>query len=94
MDPLPFAGPAEEALLRVRKAVEKLPRTTLVRAEPGYLHFEVRSLVFRFVDDLEFLVDQEQQVIHFRSASRAGYSDMGVNRRRMERIAKLFNESG
>ena len=59
-------------------------------AEGNYLHAEARSFLFRFVDDVEFLVDPQQKLIHFRSASRVGYSDLGVNRARMEQFRKLF----
>jgi uncharacterized protein (DUF1499 family) len=45
----------------------------------------------KFVDDLEIRIDSTQKVIHIRSASRVGYSDMGVNRKRTELLKKLFN---
>jgi uncharacterized protein (DUF1499 family) len=51
-----------------------------------YLRAEATSRVFRFVDDVEFQIRPEQKVIHVRSASRVGYWDLGVNRRRAERI--------
>jgi len=51
---------------------------------------EFRSNVFRFVDDVEFLFDREKKLIHVRSASRVGYSDLGVNRKRVEKIRSLF----
>ena len=66
----------------------EFPRARLVSESPGYLHFEFTSLIFRFVDDVEFLVDDENNQVHFRSASRVGYSDMGANRRRMEKISQ------
>ncbi|MBY9017031.1 MAG: DUF1499 domain-containing protein, partial [Candidatus Lokiarchaeota archaeon] len=31
-----------------------------------------------------------EKIIHFRSRARMGYSDMGVNRKRMEKITHLF----
>ena len=43
-----------------------------------------------FGDDVEFFFDEADSVIHFRSASRLGYSDLGVNRRRMEGIRTAF----
>ena len=54
-----------------------------------FLHIEFTSKIFRFIDDVEFYFD-EPRVIHFRSASRIGHSDMGVNRDRMEEIERLF----
>ena len=78
---------AKEALKTV---VLSLPRTKLVEEDESHLHFEFTSLVLRFVDDVEFLFDDETKTIHFRSASRIGHSDFGVNRRRMEEIRKLI----
>jgi len=52
----------------------------------SYLHATFSSPVFRYVDDVELRLDQEQGLIHIRSASRVGRSDFGVNRSRVERI--------
>lgn len=81
---------AKEAL---RTAVLSLARTRLVEEDETYMHFEFTSLLLRFVDDVEFLFDEEAQTVHFRSASRVGYSDFGVNRRRMEEIRTLVEGS-
>jgi uncharacterized protein (DUF1499 family) len=67
-----------------------IPRLSITVEQGNYLRAEVRSRVFRFVDDIEFLLDTEQQLIHVRSASRSGHSDFGVNRRRVEQIHKAF----
>jgi uncharacterized protein (DUF1499 family) len=64
----------------------------VITATQTYLHAEFRSAVFRFVDDLEFLADESAGVIHVRSASRVGTSDLGVNRRRVETIRARWNE--
>ena len=92
MEPIPFTGPPEEAMQRINDLVADMPRTKIVTVEDSYLHAEFRSALFRFVDDVEFLFDPEEQVIHFRSASRVGHSDFGVNRRRMEQIREAFSE--
>ena len=75
----------------LKEVVRSLPRTKLVEEEESYLHYEFASLLLRFVDDVEFLFDDETKTIHFRSASRTGYSDLGVNRKRMEAIRLLLN---
>jgi uncharacterized protein (DUF1499 family) len=90
MEPIPFSGPPGEARQRLQTLIRQMPRTRIVTSEDQYLHAEFRSALFRFVDDVEFLIDPEAQVIHFRSASRVGYSDLGVNRRRMERIRQEY----
>src|SRR5262249_27541182 len=83
IEPLRFERDPDVAWKRVREIVAAWPRTRVVTAADGYLHAECTSLVFRFVDDLECLLDRDANVIHVRSASRAGHSDLGVNRRRV-----------
>ena len=90
--PLEFTVQPDEALKRLKQALLYEPRTTIVTEEGGYLHAEARSFLFRFIDDVEFMLDVDNQVIHVRSASRSGYSDFGVNRRRVERLRKRFVE--
>ena len=92
MQPVSFAGSADEAMQRIKAVVATMPRTKIVTAGDNYLHVEFRSALFRFVDDVEFLIDPDEQLVHFRSASRVGYSDIGANRRRMEQIRKAVSE--
>ena len=65
-------------------------RTTVVTVQENYIHAEFTSRLFRFVDDVEFCFDDDHKTIHLRSASRTGYSDLGVNRKRIERIRQRF----
>jgi uncharacterized protein (DUF1499 family) len=92
IEPLRFTGEATLAWNRLKSAFNTESRLSIVEDTGGYLHAEVRSMVFRFVDDVEFVLDPEAGVIQVRSASRTGYSDFGVNRRRVERIRKAFSE--
>lgn len=62
----------------------------LKRREGNYLAFTFTSRIFRFVDDFEIRLDSERNLLHIRSASRVGYSDFGVNRRRVERFREVF----
>ena len=50
------------------------------------------SSVFGFVDDVEFYFDDCKKTIHVKSASRTGFYDLGVNRRRVEKIRKRFDQ--
>ncbi|MHB8138104.1 MAG: DUF1499 domain-containing protein [Smithellaceae bacterium] len=90
--PLTYTGSREEASARLKKVLIAMKRTTIVAEKEDYLHAEARSLIFRFVDDVEFYFPAAEKVIHVRSASRVGYSDMGVNRKRVEEIRELFNK--
>ena len=58
--------------------------------EPGYVWVEFRTPGFGFIDDVEFRLAGEERLIHFRSASRIGRSDFGVNRKRLQRIGDAF----
>lgn len=68
-------------------------RTQIVEEKPGYLHAVFTSLIFRFRDDVEILVDDSAKVLQIRSASRVGHSDLGVNRKRVERLRDRFSAS-
>jgi uncharacterized protein (DUF1499 family) len=88
--PLRYQKTRAEAKEALKAIIRTLPRTKLVEEDDTYLHYEFTSLLLRFVDDVEFLFDDEAKTIHFRSASRTGYGDLGVNRRRMEEIRTLI----
>lgn len=90
IEPLRYAGTQAQARERLLEVIGKMERATLVTSEAGYLHVEFRSAFFRFVDDVEFLFDDNAKLIHFRSASRSGSYDFKVNRNRMEDIRKRF----
>ena len=86
--PLAFSGDPDTAFARLKQILGQRKDTTVVEEKAGYLRVELRTLLF--VDDGEFLLDREKQVIHIRSASRLGYSDLGKNRSRMEGICRQF----
>jgi uncharacterized protein (DUF1499 family) len=90
---VPFSDDAASAQRRARAALAAESRTTITVDEPGHLHAECRSLVFRFVDDVDIVVDASARVFRFRSASRVGESDLGVNRRRVERLASRLRQT-
>ncbi|MET0396522.1 MAG: DUF1499 domain-containing protein [Longimicrobiaceae bacterium] len=90
MPALPFADAPAAAQARARAALLAEPRTRIVAEAPGYLRAEARSRLIRFVDDVEVVVDGGARVVRFRSASRVGRSDLGVNRARMARFAERF----
>lgn len=90
--PFRYRKSRAEAKEALKNIVQTLPRTKLVEEDESYLHYEFTSLLLRFVDDVEFLFDDETKTIHFRSASRTGYGDLGVNRKRMEEIRSLVSD--
>ena len=91
--PIPYEGTVEEAKARLRQTLLSIPRVLIVHEESSYIHAECTSWLFRFTDDVEFVFDDTQKVIQVRSASRIGYSDLGVNRKRVETIRRLFSQT-
>lgn len=90
--PYTYEGERKDALVRLKKVVASSERTSIVAETDNYLHIECKSAMMGFVDDLEFYFPDEK-VIHVRSASRLGYSDLGVNRDRIEQFRKLFEQN-
>ncbi len=94
VDPFELAVPAAEAWPRIEEAVAGMRRTMVVARSDDYLHAECRSAMFRFVDDLELDLRADAGIVAVRSASRVGRSDLGVNRRRVERLRAVLRTRG
>ena len=93
MEPIPFEGAVELALQRLVDVVEAMG-AKVKRREGNHLHAEFTTSFFRFVDDVDFVVDTNAGEIHFRSASRLGHWDLGTNRRRMKEVRRRFLGEG
>ncbi|RDE23087.1 DUF1499 domain-containing protein [Motiliproteus coralliicola] len=76
---------AEQALAKLAQQLERLGGKAL-KQQPDYRGFEFHSRWYGFVDDVELRLDPDRRLIHIRSASRVGYSDLGANRRRVEAL--------
>ncbi|MEO8033783.1 MAG: DUF1499 domain-containing protein [Acidobacteriota bacterium] len=88
--PIRFTTTSKEAHARLLGILRAMLRTTIVASDDHVIRAEFRTAFFRFVDDGVFVIDDAAKTIHFRSASRAGYSDFGVNRKRMEGVRTAF----
>lgn len=89
IDPFPTVGSPAETWTRLERAVRSFPRTLIVVREERYLKAEFRTRL-GFVDDVEFQLNPDLGLVQVRSASRTGYWDLGVNRRRVEAIRKAY----
>ena len=90
---LQFTGSSEEAKTRILKIIDEMKRTKIVTSDDKYIHAEFTSMIFRFVDDIEFSFPETEKnitTIQVRSASRTGRSDFGINRKRVEEFRKLL----
>lgn len=87
---LPMKGDAAATMVRLQTVVAAMPGAQIIKAEPTYLYAQFTSRLMKFVDDVEFSVDEPAQQIAVRSASRLGEGDLNANRDRVEAIrAKL-----
>jgi uncharacterized protein (DUF1499 family) len=81
-----FTGKLSEAKEKLKAVILNQPRAVIITEKDNYIHAEFTSKIMRYVDDVEFYLDSKTNTLHFRSASRLGRSDFGVNRARIEKI--------
>ncbi len=96
IEPIHFTGTPKEVQGRLLKTLKAWERTKTTVVQEDYIRVEFTSLIFRFVDDVEFYfptAENEKTIIHIRSASRIGYSDFGANRKRIEQIRKKLRDT-
>jgi uncharacterized protein (DUF1499 family) len=90
VEPLRYGSSPTEAIAQLRQIIESMERTQVITAANDYLYAEFTTALMGYVDDVEFYLDAAAGVIHVRSASRLGQSDLGVNRKRIEAIRSQF----
>lgn len=90
LEPIKYDTSIGQAKEKILSILNSLKRTIIVSETENYIHAEVRTATFKFVDDVEFIFDDSEKLIHYRSAARKGMSDMGVNKKRMKKIRNLF----
>ncbi len=84
--PFKIKGNTTEAWKALKGVLNEHSRITITRETPTNIHAEATSLIFQFVDDIDFILDTENKTIHIRSASRVGHSEFGVNHKRIEAL--------
>lgn len=85
---LPLPKEDDQPLIAIELFFIKNYDAEVILLTPKYLHLVVKTPTLRFRDDVEFLVHDNH--IDFRSASRVGYSDLGMNKKRIEHLRKEF----
>lgn len=93
IEPLTFSATPEQAwtgnMAPFKEVLLALPRSTLLHEEGNKLVVSYESRIFGFEDQLAIEV-RVDGTVHVRSASRVGYSDLGVNRERVESLREQF----
>jgi uncharacterized protein (DUF1499 family) len=92
--PLAYKGTAAAALQALAEIVRATPRTRIVSQTNDYLYAEYETALMGYVDDVEFWLPPGEKIVHVRSASRLGHSDLGVNRKRVEDVRARLAASG
>lgn len=92
IETLTYTSTPAEAMADVKTVIQAMKKTKIITESKNYLYAEFTSAIMGFVDDVEFSLDETAKVIHVRSASRLGQSDLGVNRKRIETIRTNLKE--
>ena len=95
IEPIIISATSDQAKQYILTALKGMKQAQVIAVERNYIRAEFFSKVFRFIDDVEFYFpdsDSKNLLIHVRSASRIGYSDLGVNRKRIENIRYKIEE--
>lgn len=90
VDSLPFNENLTQSKNSLKLVLAGFENLDIIDERKNYLHAVSTSKTMRFHDDIEFFFDERSKVVHFRSASRVGFSDMNVNRKRYERLRKEY----
>ncbi|TDT72601.1 uncharacterized protein (DUF1499 family) [Hypnocyclicus thermotrophus] len=90
VEPLKFIENKEKSYVKILEVLNSYENAKIERKDKNYIHVVFKTSGLKFKDDVEFYFDENEKVIHFKSASRVGYSDMGKNRERYEEIKKRY----
>lgn len=89
-EPLTYQHSLSQAKAAIKTIMQDKKDIQLVKEAETTLHYEYHTKFGGFIDDVLFYFDNQRKEIHFRSASRKGYHDMGANKRRMKKIVKVW----
>lgn len=86
VEPLPFVGDFETSKKQLLDAMKSYGEMEIITDEGSYVHVVFTTGKMKYHDDVELLFDLTLEKINYRSASRVGYSDMGLNKERYSAI--------
>ena len=91
--PLKATGDGSAEMAKIAETLKSMPRTVIIKQEPGYIYAQNTTALLKFTDDIEFSLDAGKGIIDVRSASRIGRKDFGVNRGRVESIRRAIGQA-
>lgn len=90
IEALEFKGNLVDSKSQVIKAIESYGNAKIIKNETNYIYVVFTNGIIKYHDDVEFYFDESKKLIQIRSASRIGYSDMGLNRERYNKLRELY----
>lgn len=87
IEPISSLNP-KKTLAKIKTELKLMDNVQIKESTEKYIHAVFTSSFFKFKDDVEFMIQDKN--IQIKSASRVGYSDMGVNRKRLEKIKEIL----
>lgn len=90
VDPLDFKGNLEDSKKIITAIVNDYNGANIKKNDTNYIYAVFTTGKMKFHDDVEFYFDEKNKKIHFRSSSRVGYSDMGMNRKRYDELKENY----
>ncbi|MDN5304705.1 MAG: hypothetical protein PWP46_1591 [Fusobacteriaceae bacterium] len=90
VEPLKFIDNKEKSYIKILEILSDYENAKIEKKDENYIHAVFKTKGLKFKDDVEFYFDENEKVVHFKSASRVGYSDMGKNRERYEEIKEKY----
>ncbi|GAB3481160.1 DUF1499 domain-containing protein [Marinomonas epiphytica] len=91
IEPIIYNGDRKEVQLAIESFLLAQGNAQIVSSSLGYVHLEIKSKLMGYIDDVEFYLPEADSAVHVRSASRVGYSDLEVNRQRVEQVREHLN---
>ncbi len=88
----PFVLVKPTNIEEIANIAKNLKGAKIISIDGNYAHIECTSSVFRFVDDLELRISGDDLIV--RSESRVGYSDFGINKKRIEQLRAMLLKQG
>lgn len=90
VEALEFKENLVDSKKKVIKAIESYGNAKIIKNETNYIYVVFTTGIMKYHDDVEFYFDESKKLIQIRSASRIGYSDMGLNRERYNKIKEVY----
>ncbi|MTT30940.1 DUF1499 domain-containing protein [Terrilactibacillus sp. BCM23-1] len=70
----------------LQDVLSTIPKTTIKVNDGHYVHVEYKTPILNLPHDAEFYFDEDKKILQFRSVSRVGIADFGMNKRWLQAV--------